>query len=94
MKPRITKREKGIWRVAMTLARNLCVQDSDRYNTDDRTTEAHVANECAQRVLGWAEPTDEQLAELLSEAGIAPQRASQPEWLSEALNSGDGTYRP
>lgn len=36
------------------------------------------------------EPTDEQLAEMFAEAGVHVER----DFLNDALNSGDGTYRP
>jgi hypothetical protein len=49
----LTEKEKQIWNAALTLANNLCVQISDRYNDDDETTEAHVAGECAKAIRGW-----------------------------------------
>lgn len=73
----ITDRDKAIWRAAITLANNICVQDSDRYDEDDQTTEAHVAIECAKRIRGWAEPAEEQFVEMFDEAGVPP--ATQPE---------------
>lgn len=66
----VTNRDRGVWRAALTLANNICVQESDRYNGDDATQEASAINYCAQRIRDWIAPTDEQFAELLKEAGI------------------------
>lgn len=88
---RLTDRERGIWRAALTLANNICVQESDLHNADDETSEADTANECAARVRAFIDADDKTLAELLAEAGV-PDDGSDP--LCEALNSGDGSYRP
>lgn len=60
----------GVWRAALTLANNLCVQTSDRYNGDDATAEADAAAECARQIRGYLEPGAEELAHLLNEAGV------------------------
>jgi hypothetical protein len=49
----LTEKEKQIWNAALTLANNLCVQVSDRYNDDDETTKADVAEECAKAVRSY-----------------------------------------
>lgn len=62
---------RGVWRAALTLANNLCVQESDRENERDGNPEhIHAAAECARRIRGWMDPTGEQLAEMLREAGV------------------------
>ena len=66
-----TEREREIWNAAITLANNICVQESDRRNAMDDTREADAANECAKRVRGFIiDADDTQLIELLSEAGV------------------------
>lgn len=57
-----------VWRTALTLANNLCVQISDRHNGDDETREADAASECATSVRRWLDPGDE-LWQMLAEAG-------------------------
>lgn len=88
----VSKRDKEIWRVALTLAHNICIQQSDRHNADDQSEEAQATSYCASRIRDWLEPSGEQLDEMLDEGGVQPQ--GQPAWLCEALNTGDGTYRP
>lgn len=66
-----TARDRMVWRAAMTLANNLCVQNSDRHNNDDETAESKAAADCAADICRWLEPDDGQLAELLMEAGVA-----------------------
>lgn len=64
---------RDAWRVATTLAHNLCVQESDRINAEDGPPEAmHALGEAARRIRGWLEPTDEQLLEMLREGGVRP----------------------
>jgi hypothetical protein len=58
-----------IWRAALTLANNLCVKISDRYNGDDATAEANAAGECARSIRGYIDP-GEALWEMLKEAGV------------------------
>ena len=68
---RISEREKAIWRAAITLANNICVQESDRLNSDDAPCAAiDATSKCAQRIRGYAEPDAEQLAEMFAEAGV------------------------
>lgn len=64
-------RDKAVWRAALTLAHNLCVQSSDRLNDDDGPLEVVDAlTGEAKRIRGWLEPTDEQLIEMFTEAGV------------------------
>lgn len=49
--------EKGIafaieqgWRAAITLSNNICVQESDDYNSDDKIEEAAACGACARRI--------------------------------------------
>lgn len=86
----ITQRERDIWRAALTLANNICVQESDAHNADDEIAEAGAAGYCAERIRGWLDTPDDQMAELFQEAGVHVER----DFMGEALNSGDGTYRP
>jgi hypothetical protein len=60
---------RAAWRVAITLANNICVQESDRHNGNDASFGAEASAECARRIRGWIEPTDEQLVEVLREGG-------------------------
>lgn len=88
---RISDREKAIWRAAITLANNICAQESDRENDQDGDIGwIDGTAECAKRIREWAEPTDEQLAEMFAEARVPAKR----DFMAEALNSGDGAYRP
>jgi len=87
---KITARDLAVWNAAITLANNICVQQSDRFNDDDLVNEARAAADCADRIRGWHTPSSEQLAELLHEAGVR----DDPDPLGDALNSGDGIYRP
>lgn len=67
----ITEREKHIWRAALTLAHNICVQDSNAINNNDGSLEAvYAINDSAKRIANWLEPTEEQLAEMFAEAGV------------------------
>lgn len=90
MSQRVSKRERDIWRAAMTLANNICVQESDRYLANDENEEARAISDCAKRIRGWLEPDDDQMREMFAEAGVR----SEPDPLGEALNSGDGSYKP
>lgn len=68
---RISDREKAIWRAAITLANNICVQESDRENDRDGDTGwIDGTAECSKRIREWAEPNDAQLAEMFAEAGV------------------------
>ena len=89
-KRKISERERGIWRAALTLANNICVQESDRHNDADETREARTASQCAARVREYIDSDDESLALMFDEAGVPEERDP----LGEALNSGDGAYRP
>lgn len=89
---RLTERERGIWRAALTLANNICVRESDRMNADDGPSEAiHATADCAVQIRGWIDADDKQLAAMLDEAGVP---GDGPDPLCEALNGGDGSYRP
>jgi hypothetical protein len=78
---RISDREKAIWRAAITLGNNICVQECDRINDDDGPIEAiNATRECAHRIREWAEPTEGQLAEMFAEAGV-------PEYVRGKLTS-------
>lgn len=66
-----SERDKAIWRAALTLAHNMCVQTSNRINDDDGSLEVvHALSDEAKRIRGWMEPTDEQLVEMFTEAGV------------------------
>lgn len=67
----ITQRDRAIWRAALTLAHNLCVQDSNRINDDDGSLEVvHALSDEAKRIRGWLEPSDDSLAAMFEEAGV------------------------
>ena len=87
---KLTTRERWIWRVALTLANNICVQKSDRLNADDCVEEAQTAANCATAIRDMINTDDEHIGQMLREAGM--REFSDP--LLEALNSGDGSYRP
>lgn len=63
---------RDVWRASMTLANNICVQESDRYRGDDQNIEAGVAGECAKRVRGWLDVDLKQLHGLLMASGAIP----------------------
>ncbi|GEM_PF-5941200 len=88
--PKLTERERGIWRMALTLANNICVRESDRMNADDYTAEAQTAADCAKAIRDWLDTDDEHLARMLRDAGVR----EYPDPICEALNSGNGSYRP
>lgn len=68
----LSDRDRSIWRAALTLAHNMCVQDSDRLNADDGSLEVvHALSDEAKRIKDWLEPTDDQLLEMFSEAGVS-----------------------
>jgi hypothetical protein len=88
---KVSKRERDIWRAAITLANNICVQRSDRHNREDCSSDrVNEAADCANDIRAWIEPTDEQLHQMFSEACVYVER----DFMSDALNSGDGVYRP
>lgn len=67
------------------------MQESDRINDDDGPMYAiNATNECGKRIREWSEPSDEQLTKMFAEAGVPIER----DFMAEALNSGDGVYRP
>ena len=68
---KISEREKAIWRAAITLGNNICVQESDRENDADGDQGwINASATCAKRIREWANPTDEQLSEMFTEAGV------------------------
>lgn len=72
---KITQRERDIWRAAITLANNICIQRSNDLNDDDCSTEqVREAAECGNRIRNWIAPTDEQLAEMFDDAGVVVRR--------------------
>lgn len=66
----ITERDHAVYKMALTLAHNLCVQRSDRHNADDETSEAKTAHQCAVLIGTWLDASDEQIAEMMREYGI------------------------
>lgn len=73
----ISDRDRAIWRTALTLAHNLCVQDSNRVNDDDGSLEVvRALSDEAKRIRGWLEPSDDSLAEMFSEAGVPNMEVS------------------
>ena len=72
MNPTITDRDKAIWKAALTLAHNLCIQTSNRINDDDGPLEiVHALSGEAKRIKGWMNPEDDQLLEMFKESGIS-----------------------
>lgn len=63
----ISQRDREVWRAALTLANNLCVQASDRHNSDDETDEARAAASCATSIRVYIDVSDDQLDEILCE---------------------------
>ena len=67
----ISERDRAIWRAAITLANNLCVQSSDRINGDDGPPEIiHALSDEAKRIRQYLTPPDELLSEMFNEAGV------------------------
>ena len=67
----ITQRERDIWRAAITLAHNICIQHSDDINSDDGSLEEmRTAEACAQYIVNWIKPDDDSLQEMFIEAGV------------------------
>lgn len=70
-KTRISDRDKAIWRAALTLANNVCVQESDRARDDDGDTGwINGTAECARRIRGYVDPGDSHLADMFAEADV------------------------
>lgn len=42
--------KEEIWDNALTLANNICIQISNRYNDDDEIEKAECANDCAKQI--------------------------------------------
>jgi len=57
------------WCAAITLANNICVQESDRHNDNDEIEGANTGSECAKRIREYVDLSDAHLIELLTEAG-------------------------
>lgn len=56
------------WNAALTLANNICVQDSDSLNAEDGSLEAmHALGAACQRIRGYLDMKPEHLDELLAE---------------------------
>lgn len=68
---------RSAWVSAIVLAHNICVQENDSINSNDGSVEAMDAlSEAARRIREWAEPTDEQISQLLAESvGATTARA-------------------
>jgi hypothetical protein len=66
----MSERDKLIWQTALTLANNICVQISDRYNADDDIENADASNHCAKSIVAWMNINEDALSKILSEAGI------------------------
>lgn len=74
----VSGRDRDVWRAALTLANNLCVQESDREN--DRDGDAGWSDgtaECARRIRDYLAPGEPELAEMLAEAGVKPRTAER-----------------
>jgi hypothetical protein len=66
-----TNRDKAIWRAALVLAHNICIQTANSINDNDGPLEVvHALTDEAKRIISWEEPTDRQLLEMFDEAGI------------------------
>lgn len=61
-----------VWRVALTLANNLCVRISDRHRDNDENREASAAAACAESIRGYMTLDRVFLRELLIEGGAIP----------------------
>ena len=89
----ISQRDRDIWRAAITLAHNLCVQRSNDLNDDDGPTDRiHESADCAAAIRGWLEPEDAALEQMFQEVGVSG--VALPDDIAWALNSGDGSYLP
>lgn len=89
---------RKVWRAALTLVNNLCVQESDRINADDGSPEAMDAlSETLTRIRGWLEPSDPQFLQMLREANALPSvhetTDSHEADLANQLQAVDRAYR-
>lgn len=76
----ISARDRAIWRAGMTLAHNLCVQESDQLNDADGPMDAiNAANDCARRIREFVEPETEQLAAMFAEADVPETTPTIPD---------------
>lgn len=67
----ITERDRAVWKAALTLAHNLCIQKSNEINDDDGPLEVvRALSGEAKRIKDWMNPEDNQLVEMLKEAGV------------------------
>jgi len=66
---RVDDAVRQAWRAAITLANNICVQESDRHNDNDEIEGANTGSECAKRIREYVDLPDAHLIELLTEAG-------------------------
>lgn len=80
---------RGAWLAAITLANNICVQESDRENDRDGDTGwIDGTAKCAKRIREYAHPTDAELLEMLDEAGANSAKAAlsqQPVAVDETM---------
>ncbi len=68
----ISIRDRAIWKAALTLANNMCVQDCDRINDEDGSLcVVNALSDEAKRIREWMEPSDEDLIEMFTEAGVS-----------------------
>jgi hypothetical protein len=72
---------RAAWRAALTLANNICVQEFAREDDQDgdRGWIAGTAK-CAGRIREWLMPTDEQLEDMLREAGVLSEETAARIW--------------
>lgn len=68
---KLSNRDRAIWKAALTLAHNLCIQKSNEINNDDGPLDVvnALSNE-AKRIKGWLNPEEDQLLEMFREAGV------------------------
>lgn len=69
--PSISQRDRAVYRVAMTLAHNICVDESNRVNADDGPLDVvHALSAVAGVMRKLLEPSEADLLQMLAEADL------------------------
>jgi hypothetical protein len=87
----VSQRDRDIWKAAINFAAALCAEKSGQLSLEGADSDVFCAVEaCADELVKHANPCAEELAEIFKTVGVYKER----DFLGEALNSGDGVYRP
>lgn len=71
MGDRLREAARAGWVAAIRLSHNIAVQEANRHNDNDEDCNTETVFRIKDRIRDWEQPTDEQLSEMVAEAGGA-----------------------